>query len=52
MGVSQRGLKLRRVDPDRVVERYQELRNLEKTGREFGITRERGHDVRMSGVTG
>src|SRR5437588_157045 len=27
--VSQRGLKLRRVDPEQVIQRYQELRNLE-----------------------
>jgi DNA-binding protein H-NS len=43
--VSQRGLKLRRVDPEQVIERYQELRNLEKTGREFGITRERVRQI-------
>ncbi|GAC1399971.1 MAG: hypothetical protein NVSMB52_13570 [Chloroflexota bacterium] len=42
---SQRGLKLRRVDPGRVVARYQELHNLEKTGREFGITRERVRQI-------
>lgn len=42
---SQRGLKLRRVDPDRVVQRYQELHNLEKTGQEFGITRERVRQI-------
>src|SRR5205807_3328271 len=43
--VSQRGLKLRRVDPEQVIQRYQELRNLEKTGREFGITRERVRQI-------
>jgi hypothetical protein len=42
---SQRGLKLRRVDPDQVIARYQELHNLEKTGREFGITRERVRQI-------
>jgi len=42
---SQRGLKLRRADPDRVIARYQELRNLERTGQEFGITRERVRQI-------
>ena len=42
---NQRGLKLRRADPDRVIERYQELHNLERTGREFGITRERVRQI-------
>jgi hypothetical protein len=42
---SQRGLKLRRVDPEAVIKRYQELHNLEKTGREFGITRERVRQI-------
>jgi len=42
---SQRGLKLRKADPQKVVERYQELHNLEKTGREFGITRERVRQI-------
>jgi hypothetical protein len=35
----------RKADPDRVIERYQELHNLEKTGREFGITRERVRQI-------
>jgi hypothetical protein len=42
---SQRGLKLRRVDPDSVIARYKELHNLEKTGQEFGITRERVRQI-------
>jgi hypothetical protein len=42
---NQRGLKLRKVDPDLVIARYQELHNLEKTGREFGITRERVRQI-------
>lgn len=42
---SQRGLKLRRVDPELVIARYQQLHNLEKTGREFGITRERVRQI-------
>jgi hypothetical protein len=35
----------RKVDPERVVERYRELRNLERTGREFGISRERVRQI-------
>jgi hypothetical protein len=35
----------RKADPDEVVSRYQELRNLERTGREFGITRERVRQI-------
>ncbi len=35
----------RKADPERVIERYQELHNLEKTGREFGITRERVRQI-------
>ena len=31
----------RKADPEQVIKRYQELHNLERTGREFGITRER-----------
>jgi hypothetical protein len=41
----QRGERLRKVDPQKVVSRYQELRNLERTGREFGITRERVRQI-------
>jgi DNA-directed RNA polymerase sigma subunit (sigma70/sigma32) len=33
------------VDPEKVIARYQELHNLEKTGREFGITRERVRQI-------
>jgi len=42
---NQRGLKLRKVDPERVIRRYQDLHNLERTGREFGITRERVRQI-------
>jgi hypothetical protein len=35
----------RKADPDEVIRRYQELRNLEATGREFGITRERVRQI-------
>jgi hypothetical protein len=42
---STRGLKLRKVDPEDVISRYRELHNLEKTGREFGITRERVRQI-------
>jgi hypothetical protein len=42
---SQRGANLRRADPDQVIRRYQDLHNLEKTGREFGITRERVRQI-------
>ena len=42
---NQRGIKLRRVDPDEVIGRYQVLHNLERTGREFGITRERVRQI-------
>ena len=40
-----RGFKLRRADPNQVIARYQELHNLERTGREFGITRERVRQI-------
>ena len=42
---SQRGVALRRVDPEAVIKRYEELHNLERTGREFGITRERVRQI-------
>jgi hypothetical protein len=35
----------RKADPEAVIKRYQELHNLEKTGREFGITRERVRQI-------
>ena len=35
----------RKADPDDVINRYQELHNLERTGREFGITRERVRQI-------
>jgi len=35
----------RKADPDEVIKRYLEVRNLEKTGREFGITRERVRQI-------
>jgi hypothetical protein len=39
------GVPGRKADPDRVIARYGELHNLEKTGREFGITRERVRQI-------
>jgi len=42
---AQRGEKLRKADPVLVVQRYQELHNLERTGEEFGITRERVRQI-------
>jgi len=36
---------MRKADPERVIERYRQLRNLERTGREFGITRERVRQI-------
>jgi len=35
----------RKADPEAVIRRYQELHNLERTGREFGITRERVRQI-------
>ena len=35
----------RKADPEAVIQRYQELQNLERTGREFGITRERVRQI-------
>jgi len=35
----------RKADPEQVVTRYRELHNLERTGREFGITRERVRQI-------
>lgn len=35
----------RKADPEQVIKRYQELHNLERTGREFGITRERVRQI-------
>jgi hypothetical protein len=35
----------RKADPDEVIKRYQLLHNLERTGREFGITRERVRQI-------
>src|SRR5260370_28931136 len=35
----------RKADPDQVIARYQELHHLERTGREFGITRERVRQI-------
>jgi hypothetical protein len=37
--------RIRKANPERVVERYRELRNLERTGREFGISRERVRQI-------
>ena len=35
----------RKADPEEVIRRYQELHNLERTGQEFGITRERVRQI-------
>jgi len=35
----------RKADADQVIQRYQELRNLRRTGEEFGITRERVRQI-------
>ncbi|MGH2447408.1 MAG: sigma factor-like helix-turn-helix DNA-binding protein [Chloroflexota bacterium] len=35
----------RKADPNQVIKRYQQLHNLERTGREFGITRERVRQI-------
>jgi ribosomal protein L37E len=35
----------RKADADQVVQRYQELRHLRRTGEEFGITRERVRQI-------
>ena len=45
MSEHQTSIPGRKADPDRVIARYQELHNLEKTGREFGITRERVRQI-------
>src|SRR5437763_3830406 len=42
----------RRAAPEQVIARYQELRNLEKTGHEFGVSRERVRQiVKGAGIT-
>lgn len=42
----------RKADPEAVVERYRELRHLERTGLEFGITRERVRQiVQQAGIS-
>lgn len=38
-------MAMRKADPQEVIDRYTELRNLERTGREFGITRERVRQI-------
>jgi len=45
MNIPTRNIAMRKADPERVIERYAELRNLERTGREFGITRERVRQI-------
>jgi hypothetical protein len=35
----------RKADPDAVIKRYRELHNLERTGKQFGITRERVRQI-------
>ncbi len=42
---AQRGEKLRKADPVLVVQRYQVLRNQERTGEEFGIIGERVRQI-------
>jgi hypothetical protein len=45
MDIPAQKVAVRKADPAKVIERYQELRNLERTGREFGITRERVRQI-------
>jgi hypothetical protein len=45
MNIPTRNIAMRKADPEQVIERYTELRNLERTGREFGITRERVRQI-------
>jgi hypothetical protein len=45
MNIPTRNVAMRKADPELVIERYVELRNLERTGREFGITRERVRQI-------
>jgi hypothetical protein len=42
----------RRADVNQIIQRYQELRNLQRTGDEFGITRERVRQIlNRAGIT-
>lgn len=45
MNIPTRNVAMRKADPEQVIQRYTELRNLERTGREFGITRERVRQI-------
>jgi Sigma-70, region 4 len=45
MNIPTRNVAMRKCDPQHVIQRYTELRNLERTGREFGITRERVRQI-------
>lgn len=45
MNTPMRNMAMRKADPQLVVERYLQVRNLERTGREFGITRERVRQI-------
>lgn len=45
IGVEERYVPARKVEPDQVIERYKALRNLAATGREFGISRERVRQI-------
>ena len=45
MNIPTRNVAMRKADPEQVIQRYVELRNLERTGREFGITRERVRQI-------
>ncbi len=52
MNIPTRNVAMRKADPEEVIERYRQLRNLERTGREFGITRERVRQiVNRAGIT-
>ena len=42
---------MRKANPELVVERYVQLRNLERTGREFGITRERVRQIETDALS-
>lgn len=45
MNIPTRNVAMRKADPEKVIRRYNELRNLERTGQEFGITRERVRQI-------
>lgn len=45
MNIPTRNVAMRKADPEKVIERYDALRNLERTAKEFGITRERVRQI-------